>query len=107
MAKKEMKPLKVSQNKASNFRIGSEKFETEIMKEEECTVFIVTGVENGLSIKDAYSDMKMIDAMLSMKRLHFAMRKHIRTTKAGNLRKNSDLYSYYMSAIDGRVNGQF
>lgn len=88
-------------------RTASEKFETEIMKEEECSLFIVTGVENGLSIQDAYSDMKMIDAMLSMKRLHFALGKQVRTTKAGFIRKNSDLYTYYMSAIEGRSKGQF
>jgi hypothetical protein len=97
MAKKEISPIKT----------GSEKFETEITKEDECSLFIVTGVENGLSIPDAYSDMKMIDSMLSMKRLHLAVKPHIKRTKAGYLRKGTDLYNFYMSAIEGRIKGQF
>jgi len=85
----------------------SEKYETEVMKEDECKLFIITCVENGSSIPNAYSDMKMIDAMLHAKKIHYAIKGEIKKTRAGFLRKGSDLSTLYMSAIEGRIKGQF
>ena len=90
------------------FKVGSEKYGTSVMKTEECQIFFGAALDNnGGNGNEAFADMKMIDALLHMSRLHFALGKTVRLTSAGNLRKGSDLYSSYSRIIDGRANGSF
>jgi len=89
-------------------KVGSEKYGTAVMKTEECQMYFGVAVDNnGGDGAEAFADMKMVDALLHMSRLHLAIGKTVRLTSAGNLRKGSDLYSAYDSIIDGRVNGAF
>jgi hypothetical protein len=88
-------------------RVASEKYGTAIMKTEEVLTFVEAAVENGSDIQEAVDDMRMIDSLLYMKKLHLAVYGHIRRTSKGNLRKGSDLYSSLMSVIDGRIDNAF
>ncbi len=87
--------------------IGSEKYGTEIMNDEEVVTFIEAAFphNNGV-MAEAFQDMKMIDNMLHMKRLHFIVKGSIQKTNAGRIRKGSDLYTAYQSVIEARVKNQ-
>ncbi len=61
-------------------RIGSEVFETSEMKTEECFLFVKGATERGVDLDTAYEDMKLIDTLLSFKKLHFALHGSIHKT---------------------------
>jgi hypothetical protein len=52
-------------------RIGSEIFETSVMKTEECYLFVKAATSAGADLETAYEDMKMIDDLLHIKKIHF------------------------------------
>lgn len=96
----------MAQNKI--LKVGSDKYGTAVMKTDECILFFETAYENNEgNPNEAFADMKMIDSLLHMTRLHLALGKTVRLTSAGNLRKGSDLYSAYDSIINGRATGAF
>jgi hypothetical protein len=84
-------------------RVASEVFETSIMKTEECFLFIKAATESGVDLETAYEDMRMIDDILHLKRLHLAVHGHIKKTSAGHLRKGTSLYDGIDSIINSRV----
>lgn len=85
------------------FKVGSELFETSVMKTDEVVLFIKTAVENGSSLEDAYDDMNLIDDLLHMQRLHIAVHGFVRRTKAGHLRKGTSLYDSFERIIESRI----
>jgi hypothetical protein len=87
-------------------RIASETFGTAIMKTDEAFLFIKAATENGIDLETAYDDMKMIDDILAMKRIHLAVIGHITKTKAGYLRKNSSIYDAMNDIINSRCQNQ-
>ncbi len=83
-------------------RIGSETFGTSVMKTEEAFLFVKAATEAGADLETAYYDMKMIDNILHLKRLHLVVHGFIKTTKAGYLRKGTSLYDAINDIIGGR-----
>lgn len=88
------------------YNIGSEKFGTEVMKDEECLLFADACLENGSSVQDAISDMRMIDAMLHAERLHLMVGKQVQRTRAGYYRKGSGLSYTFEKIIEARADGR-
>lgn len=102
---------------------GSLKHNTEIMTEIEADLFIKSAAEAAINelpidkelteenvkeiISEAKEDMKMIDSILHMKRLHLVVHGHIKYTSRGNLRKGTSVYNSMESIINARVNGAF
>lgn len=60
-------------------RIGSETFGTSVMKTDEAFLFVKAATENGVDLETAYEDMKMIDDILHLKRLHMVVHGFIKT----------------------------
>lgn len=83
-------------------RIVSETFGTSVMKTDEAFLFVKVARDNGADLETAYEDMKMIDDILHLKRLHLVVHGHIKTTKAGNLRKGTSLYDAISDVIGAR-----
>ena len=86
-----------------NPRIASETFGTSIMKTDEVILFVKAGTEAGTDLETAYDDMKMIDDLLHLKRLHLVVHGSIKVTRAGHLRKGSSLYDAMNDVIEARV----
>lgn len=84
-------------------RVGSELFDTSIMKTDEAFLFMKAAIENGADKETALDDMHMIDDLLHMQRLHLAVHGSIKKTKAGHLRKGTSLYDAFSSIIGARV----
>lgn len=61
-------------------RIGSETFGTSVMKTDEAFLFVKAATENGVDLETAYEDMKMINDILHLKRLHMVVHGFIKTT---------------------------
>lgn len=70
-------------------RIGSEIFETSVMKTDEVYIFIKAATERGIDLETAYDDMRMIDDILHLKKIHFAIHGEIKRTKAGYAEVNN------------------
>ena len=87
-----------------NNLLGSEIFGTSDMKAEECIIFVKSAISIGVDINTANDDMHMIDNMLHIKRLHFAVQRTVKYTAKGNLRKNHTLSNAYMDIIESRLN---
>lgn len=85
-------------------RIASETFGTSVIKTDEAFLLVKSAVELGADLETAYDDMKMIDDLLHIKRLHLVVFGVIKTTKSGNLRKGTSLYEAYSDVIEGRIN---
>jgi hypothetical protein len=83
-------------------RIASLIFETSVMKTDEAFLFIKSAIENGTDLDTAYEDMKMIDDILHIKKLHSAIHGVIKTTKAGYIRKGTSLYDSISGVIGSR-----
>lgn len=83
-------------------RIGSETFGTSVMKTEEAFLFVKAATEAGSDLETAYDDMKMIDDILHLKRLHLVVHGVIKTTKSGHLRKGTSLYDAINDIIGSR-----
>jgi hypothetical protein len=87
--------------------IGSEKYRTEIMNDEEVEVMFEAAMEhNNDDPVEALQDVRLIDTLLHIKRLHFVVHGQIKRTAAGNIRKGSDLYTSMEAVINGRVNNE-
>lgn len=87
-------------------RIASEVFDTSVMKTEEVILFVKAATENGSDLETAYDDMRMIDDILHLKRLHLAVHGQIKKTKAGHLRKGTSLYDAISDVIGSRCISQ-
>lgn len=85
-----------------NPNIASEVFNTAVMKTNEVVLFVQAATESGADLETAYDDMRMIDTLLHLKRLHLVVHGQIKRTKAGHLRKGTSLYD----AMDGVINGR-
>lgn len=85
-------------------RIGSEIFGTSVMKTDEAFLFVKAATEGGADLETAYEDMQMIDNILHLKRLHFAVHGSIKKTRAGHLRKGTSLYDAINGIIGARCN---
>lgn len=83
-------------------RVASETFETSVMKTDEAFLFVKAATENGADLETAYEDMKMIDDILHIKRLHIVVHGSIKTTRAGFLRKGTSLYDAINDVITDR-----
>jgi hypothetical protein len=62
-------------------RIGSETFGTSVMKTDEAFLFVKAATENGVDLETAYEDMKMINDILHLKRLHMVVHGFIKTMR--------------------------
>lgn len=85
-----------------NPRIGSETFGTSVMKTDEVFLFVKAATENGADIEMAYDDMKMIDDILHLQRLHLVVHGEIKKTKTGHMRKGPSLYDAISDVIGAR-----
>jgi hypothetical protein len=84
-------------------RLASEIFETSIMKNEEVILFVKASTDNGSDLETAYEDMRMIDDLLHIKRLHLVVHGQIKRTTAGHIRKGTSLYDAINDIINSRV----
>lgn len=84
-------------------RIASETFGTSVMKTEEAFIFIQAATDNGVELETAYDDMKMIDALLHVQKIHIVAFPEIKRTKAGHLRKGTSLYDAFEDVINSRL----
>jgi hypothetical protein len=84
-------------------RIGSELFETSVIKTEEAFLYIKSATMAGTDLETAYDDMRTIDDLLHLKNLHNAVRAHIRYTRSGNLKKDSSWYDAMNDLLDARI----
>lgn len=87
-------------------RVASVKYGTAVMKEDEVLLYVETCLENGSDVQDAIADMRMVDNLLYMQKLHLAVHGQVKKTTAGYMRKGTSLYNSMMSVIDGRVAGK-
>lgn len=83
-------------------QVASVTFGTAIVKTEEALLLVKAAMENGADLETAYDDMKMIDHILQIKRLHFVVHGQIKLTRAGHLRKGTSLYNAIDSIISSR-----
>lgn len=82
----------------------AKRYGTEIMKDEECFLFLEAATENNTSIIEAIQDMRMIDNMLLAKRNHILVFGTIKTTQRGYFRKDSKLFNVFDNIITARAN---
>lgn len=87
-------------------RTGSETFGTSVMKTDEAFLFVKVATGAGSDLETAYEDMKMIDDILHLKRLHLAVHGQIKRTQAGHLRKGTSLYDAISDVIGSRCSNQ-
>ncbi len=83
---------------------GSETFGTAVMKTDEAFLFVKAATEAGADLETAYDDMKMIDDILNLKRLHLVVHGFIKKTRSGNLRKGTSIYDAINDVIESRCN---
>lgn len=81
------------------------KYGTEIMKDDECLLFVETAIENGSSAKEAIEDMRMIDNMLSVERNHLLAFGSVKKTSRGHYRRGTTLSNSIMGVVEARVSG--
>jgi hypothetical protein len=98
----------MSKTRISNYtpRVGSVTFGTAVMKTDEAFLFVKAATEAGSDLETAYDDMKMIDDILHLQRLHLVVHGVIKRTKAGHLRKGTSLYEAISDVIGGRCKSQ-
>ena len=75
------------------------------MNDMECLLFVETAIENGSDVNEAIQDMRMIDNMLHMERLHIVSFGFVRKTSAGHYRRGTTLANALESIIDSRSRG--
>lgn len=78
-------------------------FGTEIMKSNECLLFIKTAIDNGSSKEEALDDMIMIDNLLSVERNHLLSFGSVKKTTRGHYRKGTTLSNALMNVINSRI----
>jgi hypothetical protein len=86
-----------------NNTLGSTIFNTSVVKTDEALMLIKSGIDNGATLEIANDDMLMIDAMLYLTRLQIVLKGSINKTRAGYLKKNSNLYCAFSDIINGRL----
>jgi hypothetical protein len=86
----------------NSVNLGSEIFQTSVMKTEEVLLFVKAAVENGSSIEEANEDMRMVDDILNIKRIHMVVHGEIKRTRSGHLRKGTSLYDSIEAIINSR-----
>lgn len=74
---------------------------------EEATVFAESAIENGTQKTDVLEDMRMIDAMLQMTKLHRVVHVHIKQTSRGFTRKGVGFYDALEGILNARTEGAF
>jgi hypothetical protein len=84
---------------------GSEVFNTSVMKTEEVILFVKAAMEGGSDLDTAHEDMKMIDSLLHMQRLHISVHGFVKRTRSGGIRKGTSLYNSMDGVINARVKG--
>ncbi len=100
MTKIKSAPVRVSKKR------GSVKYGTEIMKDEEVLLFMEVAIDNNDgNIEQAISDMRAIDSLLHIERLHLAMTPYINKTRGGNYRRGTYLSKALESVIDAQLKG--
>jgi hypothetical protein len=88
--------------------LGSEKYSTDVMREDEVVLFVEAALpENDNDIAEAVADMRMVDAMLQMQRLHKAVHVYVRKTGTGYTRKGMGFHDSLSRILDGRIEGAF
>jgi len=85
----------------------SKKYGTEVMKDDEVILFCQTAIENGSDPEEAVADMKMVDTLLQMERLHLLAYGQVKRTAAGHYRKGTSLYDSLERIIEGRIENKF
>lgn len=76
---------------------------SEIKDEEAIQLTEIAINNNNGDVSEAIQDLKMIDSLLAMKKLHFAVQGSVRKTRKGNHRKGHLLSDALMSVIDARL----
>jgi hypothetical protein len=92
---------------AAKMKLGSQKYSTDVMKEDEVLLFVESCIESGSSPNEAIADMRMIDTMLQAERLHKAVGAITRRTRGGNYRRANNRHLLLDAIITGRLNGAF
>jgi hypothetical protein len=85
--------------------MAKSKYETEVMKSEECLLFLETAIENGTSVADAIEDMRMIDNLLAVERNHLLAFGTVKKTNAGHYRRGTLLSNALENVVNARANG--
>lgn len=80
------------------------RYDLNVMKDSDALMFVETSIHNGSSVSAALLDLKMIDTLLHVKKIHFAIHGQIKTTKRGHLRKGSTIFNVLDNIVDGFVN---
>lgn len=81
------------------------KYGTEVMKDNECLLFVETAMENGSDVHEAMQDMRMIDNLLAVERNHKLSFGSVKKTKSGHYRKGTLLSNALENVIDARAAG--
>lgn len=88
-------------------RVACEKYGTAVMKEGEVLLFVDAALENGSSVGEAISDMRMIDTLLYAERLHAVCGPMTRKTRAGYYRRGGEFWRMMDGILEGRLRGEF
>lgn len=75
------------------------------MKEEECLLFVETCLENGSNVHEAIEDMRMIDNLLNMERIHLVVHGEVKRTASGHYRRGTTLANALDSVVSARAAG--
>jgi homoaconitase/3-isopropylmalate dehydratase large subunit len=86
---------------------GCEQAGTTEMNAEECLVFIDTALQNGSTANEAIQDMRMIDAMVSISKLHMIVFPHVRKTGRGYSRKAMGFRDQLERILEARIDNAF
>ena len=81
------------------------KYNTQVMKDEECLLYLQTALENGSDVNEAIQDMRMIDNLLSVERNHLISFGAIKKTGRGYYRKGTMLSDNLENVINARAAG--
>jgi hypothetical protein len=85
--------------------LGSEKYGTSVIKEDECLLLAETIIENGADVNTCMADIEMIDDCLAMSRMirTIGRTKSVMYTKNGNIRKNRAISDFISNRIDSML----
>lgn len=77
------------------------------MRDSEVLLYVKSSLEgNNGNTEQALQDAKMIDTLLSIKKLHLVTHGALKKTKNGNFRKNQTLLDAYESVIEARAKNE-
>ncbi|MCA6367565.1 MAG: hypothetical protein IM618_11020 [Cytophagales bacterium] len=85
--------------------LGSEKYGTSVIKQDEYLLLAETIVDNGSDLKTCVADIEFIDDCLSMSRMirTIGKAKSVMYTKNGNVRKNRSISDFISNRLDSMV----